>query len=878
MAADVSAGMPEGVIPRLCFTLCFDVNYLPGAAGTIRSIRKFYTQEEADIVVFVDRCPRTFVQFCELYNVEIRYFREIQGWVLPLIYSDPRYIEDSSHYYHPKFRPAEGLHQQTTDAPGFHRIRHLHPLNVKAYCTGYCLCVKPYQRVIHIDADAFLLARMDSLFEKYPEQDTVIAFNDGTESLDNLEKLYGVARPGNFNEARYALNGGLVLYANGPGVQELARDFMFYIESCHHYTYSGHFADQGILRALVAKHEILGNIHFHLEDGTNWNPTWFRADALRYDAGTDTWVNQQNGRQQFAWHSAGGKKLWTGEYSSDSVNAAWHWAGGMDGSGWKDVVDTSQPYWEQVLTNENYNEKLCFTTSLNQGYIHGGKGLIRSIRKFYSPEEADIILFVDQDFADFPQFCAEHSVELRYASDVAEWVLPLVYEDPAYASNKLHYYHPEWQPAAHLGQHQPWERSPGFHTLRHLHPLNMKAYCTGYCLCVGNYRHVAHIDGDAFLLGRIDEVFEWHPEPDTIIAFDDEEDELPNLEPLFGIQRPAWFQGGLYGFNAGIVMYVNGSNVKQFARDFMFYVESCYHYTYAGFFADQGLIRALVAVYDFEKKIHWHLKDGTNWNPTFRRADSLYFEPETGKWINARNREQQRIWHAPAKERLWTGEHRSTSVNEAWRWIGGEYELKDWRQIPGRLAEEKCLYVPRTIADFFSEPGSDLPKDAEGRPCLRLLEVGTHYGRTAVAYYTELTKAGFSVEIDTCDIFAPHKHYPDDRITWEGAMKFVRQFSLEDKIHLYQVGENENLAARFGLRRYDAVYIDACHEYKQVLAECFMALKMVKTRGMVLGDDWGIPDVREAVVDFFGEEFVHVAYDQWVVPVDVDEKNLKLPK
>ena len=107
----------------------------------------------------------------------------------------------------------------------------------------------------------------------------------------------------------------------------LAKDFMFYIDSCFHYTHAGIFADQGVLRSLVAKHHIQGNIQYKLLDGQNWNPTWNRADHLRKIVrdGEICWVNAVNNKIQHIWHGAGSAKLWLKPYPSKGVQAAWDW-------------------------------------------------------------------------------------------------------------------------------------------------------------------------------------------------------------------------------------------------------------------------------------------------------------------------------------------------------------------------------------------------------------------------------------------------------------------------------------------------------------------------------------------------------------------------
>jgi len=177
-------------IDKLCFTTSLNTDFIPGAVATIRSIRKYYSPVEADIVVFLDRKPFNFSKLCEEYSVELQYFDDIASWALPLVYDDPKRLGDTTHYYHPKFQPVDGLPFNMDGDPGFDRIRHLHPLNVKAYCTGYSLCVRKYRRVVHIDCDAFLLARIDEMFEKHAAPNSVIAFDDGYESLQNFERLF----------------------------------------------------------------------------------------------------------------------------------------------------------------------------------------------------------------------------------------------------------------------------------------------------------------------------------------------------------------------------------------------------------------------------------------------------------------------------------------------------------------------------------------------------------------------------------------------------------------------------------------------------------------------------------------------------------------
>jgi len=310
---------------KLAFTTCINEKFIPGAEGLILSIRRFHPT--ADIVVFCEEEYSEFKVFADLHAVSIQYFDHIKDWAFPLIYHDPLFQNNSNHFYHKDFKitpdmPRSDHHLNRITGFGIH---HLHPMNVKAYCTGYCICVKNYDRVVHIDSDAFLLANIDTIFEKHQELDTVVCWEDGGDNTGHLE-IFGIDKPPNYDQRDYGMNAGIVFYVNGPNLKEMIKEFMFFIDSCYHYTVASPNGDQGILRNIIAKHHILKRIHFYRYERTNWNPTWRLADDLVLEDGK--WINNRNGQRQFIWHGAGAAKVWTGGYSAPGVNDAWKWLGG----------------------------------------------------------------------------------------------------------------------------------------------------------------------------------------------------------------------------------------------------------------------------------------------------------------------------------------------------------------------------------------------------------------------------------------------------------------------------------------------------------------------------------------------------------------------
>ncbi|MGI4791111.1 MAG: hypothetical protein ACRYFS_19970 [Janthinobacterium lividum] len=862
----------ENYLPKLCFTSSLDTKFIPGAVGLIQSIRKFYDSHEADIVLFIDRPSEAFRRFCEMNSVDLHLFEEIEGWAYPLVYDDPRYANDCSHFYHPDFELKPGLEHHLDRETGLRSIRHLHPLNVKAYCTGYCLCVKNYRHVIHIDCDAFILARVDEIFARYDEPGTVIAFDDGAEELKNFEALFDTPKPVDFRDTDYAFNAGIVFYVNNRAIKQLARDFMFFVESCYHFKYAGHFADQGVLRALVAKYHILGDIIFYKEDAVHWNPTWFRADELVFDPETDSWYNSADGGRQYIWHGAGGEKVWTGKYKAQAVNAAWKWIDGPSGDDWiKSLPDApGYYYYERVMNNDEYVQKLCFTSCLNAKYRLGAMGLVSSIRKFYSPEEADIVLFIDEDFEDFAEFCMQQHVELRYFHEIDGWVQPLVYEDPLYAGDSSHFYHPDFVPSLRHPHHK--DRVAGFGKLQHLHPLNVKAYCTGYCLCVKNYLRVVHIDCDAFLLARVDEMFDKHSALNNIIGFEDDEDELVNLESVLGVKKPDTFRKDQFGFNAGIVFYVNGPGTKAMIRDFMFFTESCYHYQYAGSYSDgdQGLIRAVVAKHDILGHIHFHREDNVNWNPTWKRCEELVFDASAQSWINLWNGKKQHIWHNPMfggflGNRLWTRRYPSASVNEAWRWVGGGYE--NWQDIPGVPTDDLCEAIAVEVTSHIA-----LSVDRS----MNILELGSGTGRTAVAWASLLREQGIEVHIDTCDDLGM---VTDKSQAKETIQDNIQRFHLLGQLSFHEIKSTENIAARFHDQRYDFVFMNMSTNYQQALVKGILARKLTKSLSIIVGLISDVPEVEEATQDAFGSDVNYSLPGLWIVhrnPINIHSREAGL--
>lgn len=512
-----------------------------------------------------------------------------------------------------------------------------------------------------------------------------------------------------------------------------------------------------------------------------------------------------------------------------------------------------------VTDTDQMTVKMCFTTCADEGFTEGLKGLISSIRMFYPPDEAEIVVFFERRNDYIKAFCHTHSADLHYFDEIDSWRQSLL-QDERYLGDTGHFYHERFRVQPDLPHHTD-RATMGVDRVHHLHPLNVKAHCTAYCGCILDADIIVHIDSDAFLLSRIDELFVRHPETNTVITFDDGGEDLPHLELLYGVIKPEEFDSNLYGFNAGIVIYRNGPGVKELMKDFCFYIDSCYHYTYSGNFADQGVLRALVAKHHILGNIGYIKIEGTNWNPTWRRADQLSFDSDRQRWINGSNGLEQFIWHGAGGAKLWTGKYTSPGVNAAWKWIGGTNDPGPYDQIKGSLIKSHCQLACHAIIEHFR---------ASGRQSLRLLEIGTQYGRTSVAFCAILEAEGIECRIDTFDIYSPSPDYPTEHATQAEAQHNVNSFGLHEKITLHTVESCEDISP-YLTQSPDVVFIDGDHRYKHVVADCVVASRVVANDGIILGDDFQIDSVRNAVWTVFGRENVAALNESiWAIAADSD--------
>jgi hypothetical protein len=317
-------------------------------------------------------------------------------------------------------------------------------------------------------------------------------------------------------------------------------------------------------------------------------------------------------------------------------------------------------------------------------------------------------------------------------------------------------------------------------------------------------------------------------------------------------------------------------------------------------YGDQGALNAILDKYSVPKIL---VGDKSQWNQTweneeFARQKVVTIESRSPPVMRFRDGRRIFGWHGCGWHRYWHGigiDHYRTDTSEIQRmrrecrtkvpkavldlfrdllfhdddleisghllrcrrWPGGKSRL-NFEDVRGALIPEHCRIVCGYIRDHFV--GSK-------RKSLRVVEIGTHYGRTAIAFCTLLPELGFDCHVDTFDIYAPSPDYPEEFATRKEAEENVHRFGLQDRITLHAVEPCEDV--RGYLREPpNVVFIDGDHRYKNVLADCVVAHNLLTEGGLVLGDDYQMESVRNAAWDVFGrKQVVELNPSLWAVAV-----------
>lgn len=147
------------------------------------------------------------------------------------------------------------------------------------------------------------------------------------------------------------------------------------------------------------------------------------------------------------------------------------------------------------------------------------------------------------------------------------------------------------------------------------------------------------------------------------------------------------------------------------------------------------------------------------------------------------------------------------------------------------------------------------------------VEVGCWKGRSVCYLAVEIINANKNIKVDCVDIFEYSNNQSDI-----GADKYENIYAqLLDNIkpvrHIVNPikGESYIVSKFYPFKSLDFIFIDAAHDYDNVLKDIMSWFGRLKNGGIIAGHDYESSDgVRSAVNDFFGENNIQVKENCWI--------------
>jgi len=261
---------------------------------------------------------------------------------------------------------------------------------------------------------------------------------------------------------------------------------------------------------------------------------------------------------------------------------------------------------------------ILFCTSVNRAFLPGAVTLVKSIRRFYRRDEARIHVHIHRPDAtpEFLELMRRLGAAVKFMTCDARKIGKAV--------------------ATRVGVFSAFDK-------------------------------VVHIDCDAWLLSRIDEILAG-VEPDTVLCWNDREGSAIRksiLHKVFSVRLKNHpdLDVQRYNVNAGIVIYGTGTGTKRLATEFE---NKCRDPKINDrVVGNQGILRCLLAKYELAGKIRFiHHMDADHWNPIWDRANKLEFKD--GEWFNLRDGCKQYIIHAGGGKNKKIGQDKPWQRPEVW--------------------------------------------------------------------------------------------------------------------------------------------------------------------------------------------------------------------
>lgn len=178
------------------------------------------------------------------------------------------------------------------------------------------------------------------------------------------------------------------------------------------------------------------------------------------------------------------------------------------------------------------------------------------------------------------------------------------------------------------------------------------------------------------------------------------------------------------------------------------------------------------------------------------------------------------------------------------------------------LPEIKLEHYAEIVDGFFDAGDFEYYKKivSQAESGQHFVEVGSYKGRSSAYMAVEIALSGKQIRFDCVDTWQGSEEHQagelfEDLDVVRGRLYNVFLKNMEPVKEYYTPVRATSLdaAAMYADDSIDMVFIDAAHDYDNVLADIKAWAPKVKSRGIISGHDWHHPPIKQAVRETLGE-------------------------
>jgi len=179
----------------------------------------------------------------------------------------------------------------------------------------------------------------------------------------------------------------------------------------------------------------------------------------------------------------------------------------------------------------------------------------------------------------------------------------------------------------------------------------------------------------------------------------------------------------------------------------------------------------------------------------------------------------------------------------------------------------------RNIHGWFTYPKLYSNVIAQAKDGFHIVEVGAWKGQSTAYMGVEIINSGKSIKFDTVDTWNGSEEHLDKSCKFyepllevkDGLFNHFLQ-NIESIKHIVNPIRMPSVEAAvlYKDESLDFVFIDAAHDYVNVVNDIKEWLPKVKKRGVLSGHDFKHPPIHNAVFDTFGKNISSTSEDVWI--------------